>query len=77
MNILVTKAATFSVGGQHLTVSPDVHPQRVPDWVRESATFALGSGDGSLVEIEIKTPAPAAPPIEEVPPPALNVPKKR
>jgi hypothetical protein len=61
IQIIANKALTFlkdGYGGEQVTVKPGSRPQPVPGWVRESATFKHAARDGSVMEVEIKTPLP-------------------
>jgi hypothetical protein len=62
IHVIAKKALTFlkdGYGGQQVTVKPGSGPQPVPGWVRESGTFKHAVTDGSVMEVEIKTPIPS------------------
>jgi hypothetical protein len=64
MYIIANKALVFlrdGYNGEQVTVRPGNGPQRVPGWVRESPTFQHAVKDGSVKEVEIKTPLPVPP----------------
>ncbi len=61
MYIIANRALVFLRDGYNsdqLTVRPGRGPQQVPCWVRESLTFKCAVTDGSVMEVEIKTPLP-------------------
>jgi hypothetical protein len=64
MYIIVNRVLLFvrdGYNGEQVTVKPGNRPQPVPDWVRESQTFQYAVKDGSVMEVEIKTPLPNTP----------------
>lgn len=62
MTLIVTRAKIFRVQEKGITkrvqIEPRPQPQIVDDWVRDTLGFKLGIQDGSISEIEIKSPAP-------------------
>ena len=74
IHVIANKALTFlkdGYGGEQVTVKPGSRPQPVPGWVRESGTFKHAVTDGSVMEVEIKTPLP--PPTASKSTPAVPV----
>lgn len=64
MYVIANRALLFlrdGYTGERISVKPGGGPQPVPDWVRESDTFRYAVKDGSLMEVEIKTPLLAPP----------------
>lgn len=75
MQVILTRTKSFFLQGtagttqKHLTVPAGAGIQTVPDWVRQSTTFKLGVKDGSVQEVEVRSPVPtAAAPVAKAPP---------
>jgi hypothetical protein len=64
IHVIANKALTFlkdGYGGEQITVRPSNRPQSVPAWIRDTDTFRFAAKDGSVMEVEIKTPLPVHP----------------
>ncbi len=60
IHVIANKPLTFlkdGYGGEQITVRPGSGPQLVPAWIRDTDTFRFAIRDGSVLEVEIKTPA--------------------
>lgn len=69
IHVIAYDAVTFlrdGYGGEQMTLKPGGRPQLVPVWVRDTDAFRFATRDGSLLEVEIKTP-PAAVAAEQAP----------
>ncbi len=50
-NTGVTYSGNYDVGRGPLTVGPSDSPQEIPNWCAQTATFAAGVADGSIVVV--------------------------